>query len=153
MMMMICFSTLWLGSSMFCVCRSPDLVTNRPCRRGTVSSSSSDFSRRSVTLAFSYFLIRCSPPALPRVRSTCTGFYWVFPVFFPGLEKIGFDFGTRYRVFLDLIRIYLVLHGFTGFYRVLLGFTGFYCVILGFTWLSLGFVGFCCFFSGFGKFY
>ena len=116
MMMMICFSTLWLGSSMFCVCRSPDLVTNRPCRRGTVSSSSSDFSRRSVTLAFSYFLIRCSPPALPRVRSTCTGFYWVFPVFFPGLEKIGFDFGTRYRVFL----------GFPGFYWVLLGFTVFF---------------------------
>ena len=40
-----------------------------------------------------------------------TGFYWVLLFFL----EILFDFGRRYRVFLDFSGIYLVLHGFIGF--------------------------------------
>ena len=83
----------------------------------------------------------------------CTGFYWVFTVFytvelvltcFIGVSLVLLGFTRFYWVFSRFYQVSLgfyVFLGLTGLYWVLLGFTGFLVGFTRFNWVYMFFLG------------
>ena len=87
-----------------------------------------DSARTGFYLGFSFFLFLLLwfyDTGFYRDLLACTGFYWVFRVFF----STGCLSGSYIGFLLVYTGFYRLLPGFTGLYRVLLGFPGFFFLL------------------------